>query len=236
LKALPFKGKEKTMNPDFWHQRWRDNQIGFHQSAPTPLLLKHWPSLGVPAGATVFVPLAGKSLDMAWFAAQGYRVLGVELSQLAVEQFFAEHGLHPETETTHYGKHYRAGGIELINGDAFALDESALAGCDAVFDRAALIALPPALRQRYATELYARLPAGCRGLLVTLEYPQAERDGPPFSVPEDEVRALYARDWSVDLRERRPIPPDHPGFVSGVSRLDTAVYALERCPAPTPRV
>ena len=83
------------MHPDFWHDRWREGRIGFHQDKPTPLLLKHWPSLDVAPGAKVFVPLAGKSLDLAWFASQGYRVLGVELSQLAVEQFFAEHGLQP---------------------------------------------------------------------------------------------------------------------------------------------
>jgi len=216
------------MNPDFWHQRWHDNQIGFHQAVPTPLLLKHWPSLGVPAGAKVFVPLAGKSLDMLWFVSQGHRVLGVELSKLAVEQFFAEHGLQPDIETTRYGTHYRAGEIELINGDAFALDPAILADCDAVFDRAALIALPPELRVRYANELYAKLPTDCRGLVITLEYPQAERDGPPFSVPEEEVRAEFGRDWDIDLLDRRPIPPEHPGFVSGVSKLDTAVYSLSR--------
>lgn len=216
------------MHPEFWHQRWADQQIGFHQAAPTPLLLKHWPTLGVAPGAQVFVPLAGKSLDMAWLAAQGHRVLGVELSQLAVEQFFAEHGLQPRIRETQYGRHYVAGGIELICGDAFGLDADALRNCAAVFDRAALIALPPGLRARYAGELYARLPAGCRGLLVTLEYPQAERDGPPFAVAEDEVRALYTPDWDVALVERRPIPADHPGYVSGVSRLDTAVYAMRR--------
>lgn len=216
------------MDAAFWHQRWVDGQIGFHQSAPTPFLTQYWPSLGVPAGAKVLVPLAGKSLDMLWLAAHGHRVLGVELSRLAVEQFFAENDLQPEIETTRYGTHYRAGGIELINGDAFALDENVLRGCDAVFDRAALIALPPELRVRYANELYAKLPSGCHGLLITLEYPQAERDGPPFSVAESEVRALYGRDWDIDLLERRPIPPEHPGFVSGVSKLDTAAYALRR--------
>jgi len=216
------------MQPDFWHQRWQDNRIGFHQDTPTPLLQKHWPALGVPAGTKVFVPLAGKSLDMLWLAEQGHRVLGVELSQLAVERFFAEHGLQPDIETTRYGIHYRAGNIELICGDAFGLDEAILADCAAVFDRAALIALPPELRRRYVRELHARLPAGCRGLLITLEYPQDERAGPPFSVPEDEVRALYGGDWDVELRERRPIPRDHAGYVDGVSRLDTAVYGLSR--------
>lgn len=216
------------MQPEFWHQRWADNQIGFHQDAPTPLLLKHWPSLGIAPGARVFVPLAGKSLDMAWLAAQGLRVLGVELSRLAVEQFFAENGLQPETRDTRYGRHYEAGGIELILGDAFGLDAELLRDCEAVFDRAALIALPPELRLRYAHALYAALPTGCRGLLVTLEYPQAERAGPPFSVPRDEVESLYSDDWRIELLERRPIPPEHPGYVGGVSRLDTAVYALRR--------
>jgi len=216
------------LHPDFGPHRWADNQIGFHQATPTPLLLKHWGSLGIAPGAKVFVPLAGKSLDMAWLASQGYPVLGVELSRIAVEQFFAEHELAPELGHTRYGTHYRAGGIEVIVGDAFGLDTDLLRDCCAVFDRAALIALPPELRIRYARELYAKLPAGCRGLLVTLEYPQDERPGPPFSVPEDEVHALHEQHWEVELLERRPIPPDHPGFVAGVSRLDTTVYALRR--------
>lgn len=216
------------MNPDFWHQRWQDNQIGFHQDAPTPLLLKHWPALGIAPDARVFVPLAGKSLDMAWLAAQGHRVLGVELSKLAVEQFFAENSLDPDVRESVHGTHFVAGGIEIVCGDAFALDDAALRDCGAVFDRAALIALPPELRVRYANALYAKLPSGCRGLLVTLEYPQAEREGPPFSVPESEVRALFDRDWIVEVLERRPIPPEHPGFVSGVSRLDTTAYGLRR--------
>ncbi len=216
------------MQPDFWHQRWSENQIGFHQATPTPLLLKHWPTLDIAPGAQVFVPLAGKSLDMAWLASQGHRVLGVELSQLAVEQFFAEHDLRPDIHETKYGRHYVANGIELICGAGVELDADALRDCAAVFDRAALIALPPSLRLRYAHELYARLPAGCRGLLVTLEYPQQEREGPPFSVPENEVHALFGTDWTIDLLERRPIPADHPGYVGGVSPLDTATYALHK--------
>ena len=216
------------MHPEFWHQRWSDNQIGFHQHAPTPLLLKHWPALGIAPGTRVFVPLAGKSLDMAWFASQGHRVLGVELSQAAIEQFFDELALQPELHASKYGRHYSAAGIELICGDAFALDKDALRDCAAVFDRAALIALPPDLRARYASELFARLPKGCRGLLVTLEYPQDERAGPPFSVPEDEVRARYMPDWEIDLLDRRPIPSEHLGHIGGVSSLDTAVYALRR--------
>lgn len=217
------------MDSDFWQQRWRDNQIGFHQDQVTPLLQQYWPALALPGGSSVFVPLAGKTLDMVWLAAQGYRVFGVELSQIAVDQFFAEHGLMPTRHASRYGVHYVAGNIELVCGDAFALDTELLSDCAAVFDRAALIALPPEMRRRYASKLYARLPTDCRGLLITLEYPPHEKAGPPFSVDEDEVDALYASDWQIGLLERRDILAEHPGFIAnGVSALNTAVYQLRR--------
>lgn len=194
-----------------------------------PLLLEYWPDMAPVAGTTVFVPLAGKSLDMAWLVAQGHRVLGVELSPLAVAQYFAEQGVTPQVNDTRHGRHYRAGGVELICGDAFALNAAVLADCSAVYDRAALIALPPPLRRRYVLELQARLPAGCRGLLITLEYPQHEKQGPPFSVPEAEVRALYARDWEVHTLAREDILGREPGFAdAGVSALETVVYRLLR--------
>ncbi len=104
-----------------------------------------------------------------------------------------------------------------------------LADCAAVYDRAALIALPPLRRRRYVRELHALLPAGCRALLITLEYPPHEKQGPPFAVPEAEVRELYGRDWQVETLERRDILAQQPGFVAeGVSALETVVYRLSR--------
>src|SRR5690606_5572725 len=157
------------MDPDFWLQRWREGRTGFHNEHVQPLLERHWPTLGLASGSRVFVPLAGKSLDLPWLAARGHRVLGVELSPLAVSQFFEENRMTPATRVTRHGVHHVAGDIELICGDAFALDAHALADCTGVYDRAALIALPPDLRARYVDELYGALPPGCRGLLVTLE-------------------------------------------------------------------
>jgi thiopurine S-methyltransferase len=219
------------MEADFWLQRWRENQIGFHQTHTTPSLERHWSTLELPRGSCVFVPLAGKSLDLVWLAAQGHRVLGVELSALAVEQFFAENSLTPTVRESRYGRHHVAGAIELIHGDAFALDEAALADCGGVYDRAALIALPPATRARYAGELYARLPPGCRGLLVTLEYPQAQKKGPPFSVEEAEVRALYEPRWDVERLERRDVLADEPRFVAeGLTAPSSAAYRLRHRP------
>ena len=217
------------MEPDFWRQRWQQGRIGFHQDEVTPLLREYWPTLALPEGSRVFVPLAGKSRDMLWLASQGHRVLGVELSQLAVDQFFAEHGLTPERHQSVHGLHHVAGAVELICGDAFALDAVALSDCVGVLDRAALIALPATMRRRYAGELYARLPAGCRGLLITLEYPQQQKNGPPFSVDENEVQALYALEWEIERLARRDILAAQPGFVAeGVTRLETAAYRFER--------
>lgn len=217
------------MDTDFWLQRWQEGQIGFHRGDVMPLLEKHWPSLQLPAGSRVLVPLCGKSLDMHWLAAQGHRVLGVELSPLAVTQFFDEAGLAPVRTTSRYGEHFSAGPVEIILGDAFGLDPALLAEVAGVYDRAALIALPPDLRLRYRDTVYASLPAGCQGLLITLEYPQAEKAGPPFSVEQAEVDALFAAPWRHSLLERRDILDQEPRFrEEGLSALETAVYHLTK--------
>ena len=217
------------MDADFWLQRWREGQIGFHRGEVMPLLEQYWPSLDAPAGSRVFVPLAGKTLDMHWLAAQGLQVLGCELSPLAVEAFFAEAGITPQVQRDADGLHHRAGAIDLVQGDVFALREQTLATMDAFYDRAALIALPAGMRRRYVDEVYGKLPAGCRGLLITLEYPPAEKDGPPFPVPEEEVQALFAPHWDVERLTRRDILASEPRFIAeGVTALSTAVYRLQR--------
>ena len=217
------------MDPDFWQQRWREGRIGFHQERVTPLLEQYWDAIDAPAGGRVFVPLAGKSLDMAWLAARGHRVLGVELSEIAVRQFFEECGLSPDIRESRNATHYSADSIEIILGDVFALDAGTLADCNGVYDRAALIALPPAMRERYVADVYSKLPPGCRGLLVTLEYPQSEKEGPPFSVGPDEIASRFGRDWAVGLLERRDILATQPGFVAeGVTALHTSAWSLQR--------
>ena len=220
------------MQADFWLQCWREGRIGFHRKEPLPLLIKHWPDLDLPNDSRVFVPLCGKSPDIAWLVAQGYRVLGAELSPIAVEQFFDEHGLTPTRQMTPAGIRYAAGRIEIIQGDVFALDAATLATCSAVYDRAAIVALPPDMRARYAREVYGRLPGHCRGLMVTLEYPPAEMDGPPFSIEEGEIGALFAHTWDVSVLDRRDILTSEPAFrARGLTAFHTAVYRLSRRPA-----
>lgn len=214
---------------EYWLRRWQENRTGWHKGTVMPFLEQHWPALGVPHGTRVLVPLCGKSLDMAWLAGQGLRVLGIELSPLAVTQFFAEHKLAPHIHPGTDGVHYTVGNIEIIQGDLFQVGASVLSSCTAVYDRAALIALPPAMRPHYTETVYGGLPAGSRGILITLEYPQAQMDGPPFSVDEAEVRHLLGSHWQIETLQRLDILDSQPRFQEdGVKALHTTVYRLKR--------
>jgi len=217
------------MEADFWLERWRDGRTHFHQTRVTPLLAKYWPTLQLPAGSRVLVPLCGKSLDMVWLAQQGQRVLGVELSPLAVEQFFAENDWQPAVRETGPGKTYTAGDIDIYCGDIFDLGADVLGDCVGAYDRAALVALPAAMRARYARHVYGQLSNAYRGLLITLDYDQAQMEGPPFSVPDEEVQAVYAGHSEAVLIDRRDILAKEPKFVErGLTQLDTLVYRLQR--------
>lgn len=216
------------MQAAFWHKKWADNQIGFHQSQVNPYLQAHWPALQLAPGSRVLVPLCGKSLDLLWLAGQGHQVRGVELSAQAIEAFFAGNGLQPEVSRQGQFEVWRSGEIELWCGDIFDLQTADLAECAGLYDRAALIALQQEMRSSYLQLLGKGLPAGAQGLLVTLEYDQARIDGPPFSVAEREVREGYA-DWQVDALEARQIIAESPKYSqAGVSSLLERVYHLHR--------
>lgn len=222
------------MDNEYWLQRWREGRTGWHHDRPMPLLVQHWPALGVAPDTRVFVPLCGKSLDMLWLAQQGLRVLGADLSPLAIEAFLTENQLHASTRAAADGTHFevtntpQGDGIELINGNVFNVDAADLATCRAFYDRAASIALPAAQREQLVAK-YAQLPAGSRGLLITLDYPPAQMQGPPFSVDDAEVHRLFVAHWQIEQLERRDILHAQPSFAEhGVTALHTTVYALTR--------
>lgn len=217
------------MQHEFWQSRWARNEIGFHQQSVNPGLQRHWPNLELPEESQVLVPLCGKSLDMLWLAQWGYRVLGVELAERAAVDFFAELGVTPQITQEGALRRYSYERLEILQGDFFDVTAEQVAGCGALYDRAALIALPPDLRADYALHLQRILPQQARGLVVSLEYPQAEMDGPPFAVLADEVRGLFADGWEVEEVERLDVLAENPKFLNrGVSHLDEVVFALRR--------
>ena len=215
------------MKAEFWHERWEKNQIGFHQSQVNMHLQNFWGHLQVPQGATVFVPLCGKSSDMLWLRLQGYQVLGIELNRIAVRDFFAENDLQPDV--TQYGEleRWQADGIVIFCGDFFALQSGDVAECSAVFDRAALIALPPEMRPDYIKHMRQLFPTGSATFLITLEYDQSIANGPPFSVPESEVRGYFSESKQVELSCTTDALDDLPGLKKrGVPAIDEKVWLL----------
>ncbi|RMD78747.1 MAG: thiopurine S-methyltransferase, partial [Gammaproteobacteria bacterium] len=186
-------GEEEAARPGFWEARWAQGRTGFHQPRPNPLLERHWAALGVPPEAPVLVPLCGKSLDMVWLRQQGHPVVGVEVVEQAVAAFFAERGLRPRRRPAGAAVLWEAGGYRILQGDLFALGPEEVGPVGACYDRAALVALPRSARRRYVAHLGRLLPAAAPCLLITLDYPPGEMEGPPFSVPPEEVWELWGR-------------------------------------------
>ena len=217
------------MQPDFWHARWRTGQIAFHQPAVDRHLLEHWPSLGVASSGHVFVPLCGKSLDLLWLLERGHRVSGVEISAVALESFCMDHGI-PARRRTHDGFDvYETASLELYCGDFFALTPKLLGPLSAVYDRAALISWAPELRPAYVAHITSLTSPGTQTLLITLEYPQAQMSGPPFSVDAEEVERLYARTHTIQHLSRDDILANEPRLTSrGVQQLHEVCYRLTR--------
>lgn len=232
------------MDLEFWKQRWQAGQTGFHQVTVNPYLQYFYGEKGIAENKRsqikVFVPLCGKSLDMLWLAQQGYAVFGVECSKMAVEAFFTENGLEVQVseaerasadgEQVQHGFYRHSGqraAIEIYQGDFFDLQPADLQGVTDVFDRASLIALPPAMRKAYVRHMAACLKPGVRVLLVTLTYPQQEMSGPPFSVTEEEVHALYQGDFDIEKLLNANILEKESHFkAKGLSKLTESVYKL----------
>jgi thiopurine S-methyltransferase len=215
------------MDANFWLERWRLNQIGFHQADFNARLIRHWPALNVPKGGTVFVPLCGKSRDMLWFAQAGYRVLGVELASAAIEAFFQDAGAPYVYRQQSPLSWYEGTGIRIGCGNFFDLTTADLAETNAVFDRGALVALPPDMRRRYVDHLLAVLPQRAEILLLTLEYDQTRVGGPPFSVQRVEVESLYGGRCSVTRLEAATTDQVPPHFsAQGIKTTGESTYRI----------
>lgn len=189
------------MEHDFWHSRWENNQIGFHEGKANDLLVGHLDTLALPVRSRIFLPLCGKTRDIAWLLSQGYAVAGAELSELAIQQLFDDLQVTPHVTEDGLLKHYAAQDIDILVGDIFMLGRQTLGPVDAVCDRAALVALPAEMRAGYVRHV-AQITNKAPQLLVTFEYDQSSMNGPPFAITPSEVQEHYAPDFDVTLLER----------------------------------
>jgi thiopurine S-methyltransferase len=202
------------MNPEFWQKRWQEGRIGFNQSMVNPLLIKYFVRLNLTAGSRVFVPLCGKSIDMVWLATQGYDVVGVELVETAVQEFFAEQNIEPtvyqqaDNSTIKYYQGQLSGQtITLWVADIFALTAKDIGIINAVYDKAALIALPADMRVKYSKQV-RKLSSdtskvdGANNeitpqLLLTLNYDPRKKNGPPFSINNEQLEQYYSAHYQI---------------------------------------
>ncbi|KLN61803.1 thiopurine S-methyltransferase [Kiloniella spongiae] len=193
------------MEEDFWHYRWQNNQIGFHEPKPNPRLIDYFHELGLKNKSRIFVPLCGKTLDIQWLLSKEHQVVGVELSDLAIAQLFDSLSLEPEVTQLGKLKHYYAKNIDIFVGNFFDLTGSILGQVDAIYDRAALVALPEDMRQKYTKHLI-EITNEAPHLLLTYRYDQSLTNGPPFSVDQDMVQTYYNDHYSINLLGSEPVP------------------------------
>ncbi len=198
------------MTHDFWHDRWATGRTGFHEGAPNDLLVAHAGRLGLDAGDRVFVPLTGKTRDVGWWLERGHPVVGAELNEGAVRELFAELGREPDITDDGPLRRFEAGDLVVFVGDVFDVTPERLGDVAAVYDRAALVALPPEMRARYAAHV-ASVTDAAPQLVLCFEYDPAQADGPPFAVDEVEIERCYGDAYAferLDVRERdlRDVP------------------------------
>lgn len=216
------------MDAQFWLERWKNNEIGFHQQEINVHLQRYWDRLALHARHPVFVPLCGKSRDMLWLRSRGHDVLGVEISPIAVRDFYAENGLEAAVSDCGPFTRWEFDKLVIYVGDFFDMSAQMLRGVEGVYDRASLIAFPPESRSRYAAHLQACIPTAANILLVTLQYPENEMQGPPFSVEDAEVMALFRERYDIASLCELEILDENPRFRKrGLSTLLERVYHLE---------
>ena len=184
------------MDASFWHQKWEKNEIAFHQSEANPLMVKYFSELSLAEGSRIFIPLCGKTHDIAWLLTNDYCVAGAELSKIAIEQLFAELGVVPKKSSIGKLEHYSATNIDVFVGDIFDLSRNLLGPVNAIYDRAALVALPLEMRKQYTNHLM-QITGKAPQLLISYVYDKSAIDGPPFSISNEEVKQHYADSYEL---------------------------------------
>ena len=211
------------MDSSFWLQKWEKNEIGFHKSEANPMLVKYFGELSLLKGSRVFVPLCGKTLDIAWLLSEGYRVTGAELAEIAVEQLFDELGMKPKISRFGKTSLYSGKDIDIFVGNIFDVSGEILSSIDAIYDRAALVALPEAMRNRYTAHL-KEITDKAPQLLVTFEYDQNLMEGPPFSISKEEVDRHYSDSYDLSLI----VSTDVAGGLKGKCTAKENVWLLQK--------
>ena len=209
------------MNNEQWIQRWEEKNINFHDKSVNSLLIKHFKTLNLKHSSNIFVPLCGKSVDISWLLMLGHNIVGVELSELAVKELFEELYILPKISEENGMICYQNLGIRIFVGDIFNLDIKMLGNIDAIYDRAALVALEKETRIKYTQHL-KNISSHAPQILICCEYDQSLMNSTPYCINENEIKEHYENDYNIKLLERKNIE----GGLKGKYKADDTIWML----------
>ena len=210
------------MDENFWHDRWKKNDISFHQNEANPNLVTHLHNLPIKTKSRIFIPLCGKTLDISWLLSKGYSVAGSELSEFAIDELFKQLEISPKVDERGAIKHFHAPNIDIYAGNIFELNKEILGSVNAVYDRGAYVALPETIRAQYSQHLI-NITNNASQLLVAYEYNQSLMDGPPFSIQPTEIEANYIKSYEITNLNSQDVE----GGLKGICAAKENVWLLQ---------
>ena len=193
------------MELSYWESRWRKDKIGFHMPDGFPGLRKQWAGLELPENPRVLVPLCGKTEDMIYMEAKGAEVVGVEISEKAILDFFSDHRRQYEISNYAEFKIYSSQHIKLWQGDFLKYPEQK-SEFNLIYDKAALVALPPGKRPSYADKLANLAGPKYKILLHHFIYPSRRCQGRHLVSAGKEIDSYFSDRFSSHLLEENEIP------------------------------
>ncbi|XP_039978039.1 probable thiopurine S-methyltransferase isoform X1 [Xiphias gladius] len=195
---------DRVMELVEWEQRWQEDRIGFHQPHVHKMLeINIDKVLSKRTGVRFFFPLCGKAVDMNWLASMGHSVVGVDISEKAIKQFFEENNLTYSEEPVPAipgAKVYKSSekNITLYQCDLYKFCSSIEGQFGAIWDRGSLVAINPRDREKYTSLIISLMAKDCRYLLDTLLYNPDLYKGPPFFVPDEQVHSLFGKSCDIE--------------------------------------
>lgn len=213
---------------NIWLEVWETGNTVFHQKKVNPYLAKYFlTEFNLKKGDRVLVPLCGKTQDMLWLSEQGFKVTGIELSPIACRDFFVENNLSFEVTKENKLTRYGNAEIEIFCGDIFDFNPDNFQ-CAAIYDRAALVALPSETRSAYADHLAILSRPGTVMLLLVSEFGE-KTESPPYTVTQVEMDNIFGKNFSV-IQLRKDIVTDIPPHLAakGYKSMALVVYSLRR--------
>ena len=213
------------MDKEFWLNKWKNGETGFHQPNAHWAVQKYWKA---PTALNVLVPLCGKSRDILWLLQRGHTVIGVELSEMAILEFFVESKLRYsiDEEEKDGQKVFKASDVPLIliKGDFFNVKLPQ--PCHALYDRASLVALPKEMRKKYYDKLQQLLVETPYSLLTTVSFDDTKAGSPPFSIPIEEFQ--HKSFYGPKVEEKELIEEEDKFREKGITSFMERVFLQEK--------